>query len=178
MTTHSSILAWRIPWTEEPGRLQSIRSHRVIHDWELSIGSIRYFFLKLDLSCLIKKHLICPWEKAERQQSGEATRGQGVTSRSGALPQSQRPSDCLPGTGGCGGSFPEGFPRITWGRKPKEILTSLMAMEWNGCYLGTDNFFFRWVEWWEDGMEVQEGGVICIHVADSLCYTAETNTTL
>ena len=32
MATHSSILAWRIPWTEEPGGLQSIRSHRVRHD--------------------------------------------------------------------------------------------------------------------------------------------------
>ena len=30
--THSSILAWRIPWTEEPGRLQSMGSHRVRHD--------------------------------------------------------------------------------------------------------------------------------------------------
>ena len=30
--THSSILAWRIPWTEEPGRLQSIESQRVRHD--------------------------------------------------------------------------------------------------------------------------------------------------
>ena len=30
--TNSSILAWRIPWTEEPGGLQSIRSHRVRHD--------------------------------------------------------------------------------------------------------------------------------------------------
>ena len=29
MATHSSILAWRIPWTEEPGRIQSIRFHRV-----------------------------------------------------------------------------------------------------------------------------------------------------
>ena len=29
MTTHSSILAWRIPWTEEPGRLQSTGSHGV-----------------------------------------------------------------------------------------------------------------------------------------------------
>ena len=29
MTTHSSILAWRIPWTEEPGGLQSIGSQRV-----------------------------------------------------------------------------------------------------------------------------------------------------
>ena len=33
MTTHFSILAWRIPWTEEPGRLQSMRSNRVRHDW-------------------------------------------------------------------------------------------------------------------------------------------------
>ena len=32
MATHSSILAWRIPWTEEPGKLQSIGSHRVGHD--------------------------------------------------------------------------------------------------------------------------------------------------
>jgi len=32
METHSSILAWRIPWTEEPGRLQSMASQRVRHD--------------------------------------------------------------------------------------------------------------------------------------------------
>ena len=32
MATYSSILAWRIPWTEEPGRLQSIMSRRVGHD--------------------------------------------------------------------------------------------------------------------------------------------------
>ena len=31
-TTHSSILAWKIPWKEEPGRLQSLRSQRVRHD--------------------------------------------------------------------------------------------------------------------------------------------------
>ena len=30
--THSSTLAWKIPWTEEPGRLQSMRSQRVGHD--------------------------------------------------------------------------------------------------------------------------------------------------
>ena len=33
MATHSSVLAWKIPWTEESGRLQSIGSHRVGHDW-------------------------------------------------------------------------------------------------------------------------------------------------
>ena len=32
MATHSSILAWKIPWTEEPGRLQSMGSQRVRHD--------------------------------------------------------------------------------------------------------------------------------------------------
>ena len=32
MTTHSSIVAWRIPWTEEPGELQSMGSQRVGHD--------------------------------------------------------------------------------------------------------------------------------------------------
>ena len=32
MATRSSILAWRISWTEEPGRLQSLRSQRVRHD--------------------------------------------------------------------------------------------------------------------------------------------------
>ena len=32
MATHSSTLAWKIPWTEEPGRLQSIGSLRVGHD--------------------------------------------------------------------------------------------------------------------------------------------------
>ena len=32
MATHSSILAWRIPWTEEPGGLQPIGSQRVGHD--------------------------------------------------------------------------------------------------------------------------------------------------
>ena len=36
MATHSSILAWRIPWTGEPGRLQSVGSQRVGHDWRLN----------------------------------------------------------------------------------------------------------------------------------------------
>ena len=35
MATHSSILAWRIPWTEEAGGLQSTGSQRVGHDWEI-----------------------------------------------------------------------------------------------------------------------------------------------
>ena len=37
MATHSSTLAWRIPWTEEPGGLQSTGSQRVGHDWATSL---------------------------------------------------------------------------------------------------------------------------------------------
>ena len=44
MATHSSPLAWKIPWTEEPGRLQSMGSRRVGHDWTTS--------LSISLSCI------------------------------------------------------------------------------------------------------------------------------
>ena len=44
MATHSSTLAWKIPWTEEPGGLQSMGLQRVGHDWATS----------LSLSCLEK----------------------------------------------------------------------------------------------------------------------------
>ena len=37
MATHSSIVAWRIPWTEEPRGLQSMGSQRVRHEWAESI---------------------------------------------------------------------------------------------------------------------------------------------
>ena len=37
MATHSSTLAWKIPWTEKPGRLQSMGSQRVGHDWANSL---------------------------------------------------------------------------------------------------------------------------------------------
>ena len=38
MATHSSTLAWEIPWMEEPGRLQSMGSWRVGHDWATSLS--------------------------------------------------------------------------------------------------------------------------------------------
>ena len=38
MAAHSSTLAWKIPWTEEPDRLQSMRSQRVRHDWVTSLS--------------------------------------------------------------------------------------------------------------------------------------------
>ena len=48
MATHSSILAWKIPWTEEPGRLRSMGSQRVGHDRAISHSFI---------------HLICSQER-------------------------------------------------------------------------------------------------------------------
>ena len=38
MAPYSSTLAWKIPWTEEPGRLQSMGSQRVRHDWVTSLS--------------------------------------------------------------------------------------------------------------------------------------------
>ena len=42
MVTHSSILAWIIPWTEEPGGLQSLGSQRVRHDWATNTFTFHY----------------------------------------------------------------------------------------------------------------------------------------
>ena len=43
MATHSSTLAWRIPWREEPGRLQYMGSQRVGRDWAPSLYTILYY---------------------------------------------------------------------------------------------------------------------------------------
>ena len=42
MATHSSILAWRIPWTEEPGRLQSMGSQELDTTYQLNTSTISY----------------------------------------------------------------------------------------------------------------------------------------
>ena len=45
MATHSSILAWRIPWTEEPGRLHAIGLQKVGHDWSKLACTHAYLLL-------------------------------------------------------------------------------------------------------------------------------------
>ena len=45
MANHSSILVWRIPWTEEPGRLQSMGFQRVGHDW--ATNTLTFFFIRI-----------------------------------------------------------------------------------------------------------------------------------
>ena len=47
MATHSSILAWRIPWTEEPGRIQFIGYQRVGHEW-VTFSSSHVWMWELD----------------------------------------------------------------------------------------------------------------------------------
>ena len=44
MATHSRILAWKIPWMEEPGRLQSMELQRVGHEWATSLLRFICFF--------------------------------------------------------------------------------------------------------------------------------------
>ena len=53
MATHSSILLWWIPWTEEPGSLQSIGFHRVRHNWSYLMQSTVVFRPKSLKSVLI-----------------------------------------------------------------------------------------------------------------------------
>ena len=51
MATHSSTLAWKIPWTEEPGRLQSMGSQRVGNDWATSLSLFTFMFSSVAQSC-------------------------------------------------------------------------------------------------------------------------------
>ena len=57
MAPHSSTLAWKIPWMEEPGRLQSVGSRRVGHDWATSLSIFTFMYWRrkwqpLQCSCL------------------------------------------------------------------------------------------------------------------------------
>ena len=56
MAAHTSTLAWKIPWTEEPGRLQPKGSQRVWHNWATSLS---LYQVKGDLYCLNAKNIFC-----------------------------------------------------------------------------------------------------------------------
>ena len=62
MATHSRILAWEIPWTEEPGGLQSMGSQRIGRDWAPSTGKRSWKCGKLKASCL--RGDLRMWKKA------------------------------------------------------------------------------------------------------------------
>ena len=75
VTTHSSILAWKIPWTVESGRLQSRGSQRVRHDWatSLSLSLFRIWWKKISrhrsvkMSYMIWKCQRANWGKENRE---------------------------------------------------------------------------------------------------------------
>ena len=59
MVTHSSVLAWRIPGTGEPGGLPSTGSHRVGHDWsDLAVAADNHYSAFCLLSHFVYRHLL------------------------------------------------------------------------------------------------------------------------
>ena len=80
MVTHSSILAWIIPWTEEPGRIQSMGSQEIGQDWATSFHFTSLHFISLHFTSL---HFI--WEYLV------VTGASPVTRMLKNLPQCRRP---------------------------------------------------------------------------------------
>ena len=61
MAAHSSILAWKIPWMAEPGRLPSMGSQRVGHDWLTSLSLSLYTYIICHVRCSK-----VPWRKIQQ----------------------------------------------------------------------------------------------------------------
>ena len=74
MASHSSLLAWRIPWTEEPGGPQSIELHRVRYNWsDLACTHAVCFYQREDTAKSLAKVLVLP-----RNRTGAAITGQSA----------------------------------------------------------------------------------------------------
>ena len=87
MATHSSILAWRIPWTEEPGGILSMQLQRLRHDWETNIFTFVYTVVSIQETPKIykkgctdrekkalKKASIMAWEQRRWKEVSEGWR--------------------------------------------------------------------------------------------------------
>ena len=75
MATHSSLLAWKILWTEKPGRPQSMGSQRVRHDWvtnTLCIGIIEEKWDKIHRGLICLEHV--QWYKGKHLSSAWLSR--------------------------------------------------------------------------------------------------------
>ena len=66
MATHSSVLAWNIPLTEEPGGLQSVGLQRVGHDWAHIYTHTRTYEVLRYRVKINKKNLFSFWEKENK----------------------------------------------------------------------------------------------------------------
>ena len=74
MSTHSSILAWEIPWAEEPGRLQSIELQRVEQDWTTEQQQMYNAYKDVDGSFNLCLH--CEGQKLEKYATESYPRAQ------------------------------------------------------------------------------------------------------
>ena len=63
MATHSSTLSWKIPRMEEPGRLQSMGSRRVRHNWATSLSLRLYIYINISLHTCFISHTHTPTYK-------------------------------------------------------------------------------------------------------------------
>ena len=61
MATHSNILAWRIPWTEEPGGLQSMQLQRVKHNWVTNMLTLVTLFNLIPTLKTLVPNMITLW---------------------------------------------------------------------------------------------------------------------
>ena len=127
IATHSSTLAWKIPWTEEPGRLQSMGLQRVGHEW---VTSLLYFI------CIISHTPQLPWKprsstlclrEADSSAQGHTAKS-GIQIRDAWSPNSRVDAPIVDDDGGWlgpGVTNPEGGPKVT--PSPPERLDEVMS---------------------------------------------------
>ena len=171
MPTHFSILAWRIPWTEEPGELQSMGSQRVRKDWTINTHTTSILYIKVwgtlqtftkamatHSSTLARK---IPWaEESGRLQSTESLRvgHDWATSLSLFTFMHQRrkwqpPPVFLPGESQGWGSWWAAIYGVAQSRTRLKWLSSSSRLS-NGHTLS--NFSFRFLSWEYGVVSVEE----------------------
>ena len=72
MAAHSRILAWRIPWMEKPGRLQSTGSQRVGHDWATSLSFLSHEHLLFTSPAGMQGKDTCPQQMSWKRSQNRA----------------------------------------------------------------------------------------------------------
>ena len=127
MATHSNILAWRIPWTEEPSELQSTESQRVRYNWVTKQGSQSSIYSMAKYSfwtVVLEKTVKSPWTARRSNQSILKEIGPGISLEGMMLKLKlqyfghlMRRVDSLEKTlmlGGIGGRRRRGRQRMRW----------------------------------------------------------------
>ena len=119
MAPHSSTLAWKIPWMEEPGALQSMGSQRVGHDWVIS------------LSCIGEGNgdpLQCSCLENPRDGGTSWAAIYGVTQSRTRLKQLSSSSSRSPYTY-CGHGYRTPLWSCSWWKKEPEVRTNLESQQ-------------------------------------------------